>query len=426
VPPFERLTMERTHEQAIKNIHWFSNAPWAPTGYGTLTRLFAPRLRDLGYSMTIGAFYGAEGAPLSADGIPVLPASHNPYGNDVLAADAHQLEADIVITNMDAWVLLPDVTSQFKWVPWFPVDHEPVPPPLLDALKTAYEPIVYSQFGQQQMNAAGVPVSYIPGAVDTTIYKPADDRMAAREAMKFPADAFMVGIVAANKGATSRKAFDQQIRAFAAFHKRHSDAVLYLHTDMLGSIGINIGRILELSGLPKTAFRVVPSWQYARGLLTWEWMATMYSGLDVLMNATMAEGFGIPIVEAQACGTPVIVTDISSMPELVRAGWTVGYVDKFFYMDAYQCIPDMKDIEAKLELAYEKRGDLDFRQQARAGMVADYDADVVTEQYWKPVLAKIDQRLRQERNGHNERTAQRLALRVAEPSPDGKHEPVQV
>jgi hypothetical protein len=30
-------------------INWFSNSPWASTGYGVQTRLFVPRIRKLGH-----------------------------------------------------------------------------------------------------------------------------------------------------------------------------------------------------------------------------------------------------------------------------------------------------------------------------------------------------------------------------------------
>ena len=40
---------------------WLSNAPHASTGYGNQTKLFIPRLRDLGHQPAIIAFYGVDG-----------------------------------------------------------------------------------------------------------------------------------------------------------------------------------------------------------------------------------------------------------------------------------------------------------------------------------------------------------------------------
>lgn len=43
----------------------------------------------------------------------------------------------------------------------------------------------------------------------------------------------------------------------------------------------------------------------------------LISGAKAFILASLWEGFGIPVVEAMACGTPVIVSDVSSLPEVV-------------------------------------------------------------------------------------------------------------
>lgn len=370
-------------------IHWISNAPHSPTGYGNQTQVNVPRLRDLGHEMSVTAFYGLQGAPSNWNGILILPASQNAYGNDVIVADATYVQADIVITLMDVWVLAPEVMSQVAWYPWLPIDHDPAPPAVVDALKACRRPIAYSQFGVKKLKEAGFDPLYVPHSVDRSVYKPLD-RAESRQALGFQADEFVVGLVAANKGAPSRKAFDQQIRAFAEFQRRHKDAVLYLHTDMLGMQGENLRRIIELAGLPKGAVVEVPSYRYARGFIPWPWMAQAYNTFDVLLHATRGEGFGLTIIEAQACGCPVIVTDFSAMPELVTdgLGWKVGISDKFFSQDSYQVTPSVPEIVDALEQAYQRRGDEDLRAAVAKTMDA-YDADHVANHYWKPVLAEI-------------------------------------
>jgi glycosyltransferase involved in cell wall biosynthesis len=104
----------------------------------------------------------------------------------------------------------------------------------------------------------------------------------------------------------------------------------------------------------------------------------------------MGEGFGVPIIEAQACGTPVIVTDWTSMPELVGAGWAVDG-DPYYRPPsvAFWKVPAIAEIINALEQAYEKRGDQEFRAIAR-NFALQYDADYVAETYWKPALEALD------------------------------------
>jgi len=42
----------------------------------------------------------------------------------------------------------------------------------------------------------------------------------------------------------------------------------------------------------------------------------LYSASDLFIFPSLQEGFGIPIIEAMSCGTPVITSNLSSMPEI--------------------------------------------------------------------------------------------------------------
>jgi glycosyltransferase involved in cell wall biosynthesis len=43
----------------------------------------------------------------------------------------------------------------------------------------------------------------------------------------------------------------------------------------------------------------------------------VYNLADVFIYPSIYEGFGLPVLEAMACGTPVITSNVSSMPEIV-------------------------------------------------------------------------------------------------------------
>ena len=74
--------------------------------------------------------------------------------------------------------------------------------------------------------------------------------------------------------------------------------------------------------------------------------------MDVLLNPAMGEGFGIPVLEAQACGTPAIVTDFSAMQEVCGAGWHVEYQPYWTGQNSWQASPDVDDIASALEECY--------------------------------------------------------------------------
>ncbi|MBN1122794.1 MAG: glycosyltransferase family 4 protein [Anaerolineae bacterium] len=386
-------------------ILWHSNAPWVGSGYGTQTETFVPRLKKLGHEMTVSCMYGLQGKPIFVDGVQVLPTGRDRYGNDILPAHTKYLKADIVITLLDAYAIEPYAARQFRWVPWVPVDTDPLAPDIEEALSAAYQPVAFSRFGMRKLAEAGFKPLYVPHGLDTSVFQPRGQKIG-REMLKVEEDIFLAGIVAANKGRPGRKAFDQQIRAFARFHAGHPDSRLYLHTDLTEygcQHGEDIDRLIALAGLPEEAVIRVDPYRYAVGHISQTEMSHLYSAMDVLLGAVRGGGFELPLVEAQSCGTPVITTDFSAMAELVFAGWKVGAADRFFYQNAYQVIPSVDDIIAALEEAYQtkQKGQSAYLQaDARTGALT-YDADRVAREYWQPVLAEIENRVR--------KTAHRLA-----------------
>ncbi|GKX67815.1 glycosyltransferase family 4 protein [Inconstantimicrobium mannanitabidum] len=46
-------------------------------------------------------------------------------------------------------------------------------------------------------------------------------------------------------------------------------------------------------------------------------LVRLYNGADVFIYPSIFEGFGLPVIEAMACGTPVITSNTTSLPEVV-------------------------------------------------------------------------------------------------------------
>jgi glycosyltransferase involved in cell wall biosynthesis len=382
------------------NINWFSNAPWAATGYGVQTKLFAPRLKELGHDIAITAFYGLEGSVINWNGIQIYPRWAHGYGLDIMAAHAKRQKADIVLTLLDAWVF--DANSlraqNVKWVPWFMVDGEPLQLAVYRQIKESFRPICCSLNAQRACKLAGLDALYVPLGTDCSVYKPLGDKQAIRGMMRFPTDKFIVGMVAANKDPGDRKCFFQQIEAFAQFHRKHPDTFLYMHTQHqvqpgVGYAALNLKEYAEYHGLVEESdFGFCDQYCYILGFSD-QHMVNTYNAFDVLLNVSRGEGFGVPIVEAQACGTPVIIGDWTAMEDLCFAGWKVGRKEaarSWNGQGSYQFTPTVEAITGRLELAYRTSGK---KWPEAAEGVKVYDADYITEHHWKPAIAALQDML---------------------------------
>ena len=53
-------------------------------------------------------------------------------------------------------------------------------------------------------------------------------------------------------------------------------------------------------------------------------LATLYNVVDCLLFPSLYEGFGMPVAEALSCGTPVIISNKASLPE-VGGGYAIEH-----------------------------------------------------------------------------------------------------
>lgn len=79
---------------------------------------------------------------------------------------------------------------------------------------------------------------------------------------------------------------------------------------LAGGKGWKDNKILELVGSHDLANDIIMT-----GYVDDEDIASLYSGAELFIFPSLYEGFGLPILEAMACGVPVISADNSSLPE---------------------------------------------------------------------------------------------------------------
>jgi glycosyltransferase involved in cell wall biosynthesis len=100
-----------------------------------------------------------------------------------------------------------------------------------------------------------------------------------------------------------RKNLRTLFEAWSAVRRRASDACLVV-------VG-RAGRSFRSAG-----FRQVPQGVRLIGRVAEEDLPFLYSGAFVLLLPSLYEGFGLPLVEAMACGTPVVASNVTALPEV--------------------------------------------------------------------------------------------------------------
>lgn len=379
-------------------ILWMSNAPWAQTGYGTQTAQITQLLKADGHEIAIAANYGLGAAAIEWNGIPVFPQGSELYSNDLAPAHSQFWGMGAgpvwVLTLYDVWTMRKESWAQIPRIAsWTPVDHQPVPTGVLEWARE-HPTISMSRFGEAAFKAEGIETTYIPHSIDTDVYQPRETFRSgrpARQILDVPADAFVVMINAANKGTLpNRKAFPEMFIALGRMMRKHTDVFLYLHTEPRPQYGIDLPEVLEAAKVPKERTRFVDQYALKTGAIHAEDVAALYTAADVLLATSRGEGFGIPVIEAQACGTPVIVTNFSAQPELVGAGWMVdGQPDYDIGLHAFYLTPNIAEIAERLEEAYNAKGDAEFAAKARAKAMEYRTADVFAER-WRPFIKRLE------------------------------------
>jgi glycosyltransferase involved in cell wall biosynthesis len=105
-----------------------------------------------------------------------------------------------------------------------------------------------------------------------------------------------------------RKNFQRLIEAYALLRGRHGLTHQLVIGGGKGWLYETIYATIETLGLKSDI--VLP------GFVRDEDLPALYTGADLFAFPSLYEGFGIPVLEAMACGTPVVTATASSLPEV--------------------------------------------------------------------------------------------------------------
>lgn len=324
----------------MKKILWVSDNPLIPTGYSQVTRNVGSRLKRAGFDFNA---LGLQQFSMPIDVVktqvgwldfPIKPSlkAGEVYGNQgSIDFWTQTLKPNILIFLLDSFMIKHLVEPRIKdgmviekviyklkgvcpmWM-YFPFDSQNVYETSDRVLAAMNERIAMSKFAQKLLkDQTGMDSHYIPHGVDTLIYRPLPRNIIEDVKKKHKMEnKFIVGSVFRNQ---TRKLPTKLIRAFKIFSEGKDDVVLILHCDPQDPQGQNLSDFINRIKLDKNKVKFT-GMNFISGVSSHE-VNLLYNVMDVHALSTTGEGFGLPIIEAQAAGTPNVVTDYTTSRELV-------------------------------------------------------------------------------------------------------------
>ena len=214
-------------------------------------------------------------------------------------------------------------------------------------LRKMDQAVMYSKFSQAQVKAYyNMDLPFIPLGTEPDRFYPLPNEQKQILRAKYGLNGkFVVGVVARNQ---PRKFLDRTFKAFKLFKDKCPNAVLFLHTDPNDPAqAFNMGKLISDYNLEN---RVVFSGMMAHKGFDWNQMNEVYNVMDCFFLSTSGEGWGIPLIEAMSCEVPVLCTDYTTTPEIIKEnnaglGINLSGVDE---ISAEEFFKDQKEYDLKV------------------------------------------------------------------------------
>jgi len=157
-------------------------------------------------------------------------------------------------------------------------------------------------------------IEVIPNGIDLQLYQPVDKR-SARNRFNLPLDKQIILFGAMSATSDKRKGFDKLKIALSTFVKNHQN-----NNIMIVVFGNNDSKDVIDLGLPA---------KYTGNIKSEHDLISLYSAADVFVAPSLQDNLPNTIMEAMACGTPVVSFNIGGAPDMIEHR-TNGYLAKSF------------------------------------------------------------------------------------------------
>ena len=172
---------------------------------------------------------------------------------------------------------------------------------------------------------------------------------------------FILGYVGVNNG---RKNIYSMLRTIAEV--KNLNLELWLVTENASTDGINIREVAAQLGITNK-IKLFPK-------LSEEALINFYNSIDAYVSSSLSEAFGLPLIEAQACGIPIIANDIAAHREIA------GYSSRLIKTSAMVApnssamllkFPDINNFKQHIIGMYNTRNKIrtnEFKNEVRKGV----------------------------------------------------------
>jgi len=391
---------ERTEPWRKAKFLWFSVAPWIKSGYGVVTGHMVHGLANRGLPILISAYYGLHAGGFLKMGpivvLPVLGMRGDKFGFGTTIQHYRKFKCDALIYHTDFWIAKA-LTDRIKETHCYtPIDHEDYDEEYQEVLKSFKSVACPSHHGVKELKKYGVDVTYVPHGVDISAYKPLN-KIKCRRMIGVPPKAFVVGMVCANNDKEPRKGWDKMFQAIQMFTNNNPKVVknnlfkVFVHSRANDPRGYNLSKLAKRLKISKYMIFQDP-YMTIIGLPA-SMMCRIYNSFDVLMNCSRREGYGITMVEAQACGVPVIATKFSAMIERLgygKAGWLTKPMGTMLSpINSVTAIPDEHAILDALQDAFDHPKKRKRFGKAGYQLALGQTWDIAIENHMLPWIKKI-------------------------------------